>query len=386
MLYAATTNILSVDSATFTGGVGTATAVDGASVSQNTSISIDGNASLYVECSAAVNGVRGGVYLQATAAATGRHIASVYLRGSGQVRVYIRDETVGSDGVETVVTLDSNKWVRVQAGRTTTVGNTLRIYVIEETADSGAAFYVDKAQIEATGGNGASPWVAGGTTHALNGRLNLCSASKNPFSGYSDTWSINFWVSGYLFDTVTPYLLYWDASNYLQLNGVDLKWLIGGKSHDSGSFFSAGNGAWRMVSLVLYRAADGTATTELWVDGVLAESNAHGINASLLDLSIVTQFDVGSDGTSAGIARAMFDSLLVVPYRLTSTWIGRLWNSGAGAYAGAWPKHRVTGDIIGGRSAVDCVAEVTGADAMPYATGGAMVNGAVSVSFTLHEV
>ena len=80
------------------------------------------------------------------------YAASAYVRGSGSVRLRLRDETNGDEFVSDAVSLNVDKWIRISdiigsTGRGVEDCDDLRIY-IETDRTQAITFYVDGAQIE----------------------------------------------------------------------------------------------------------------------------------------------------------------------------------------------------------------------------------------------
>jgi hypothetical protein len=399
------TNLLSVDSASFDATVGTAVAVDGAAVSRSGVRSIDpGSGRLLVAPSAVANGVRGGVVVTTAAgvaAGNTAHMASLYARAAeagATVEVYLRDETNGLESEHTIVALQ-DRWMRIGLLIPLVTGplaTQLALYVVESVADAGLDFWVDQLQIEAGGvaGHFVKPAYGG-----PDGELALVDATRSFLSAdaWDRAWSINLWARTLPAPGATAVLLY--ATPLMDgASSLTLKWTAAGAfvatlasglsvTLSTWQFFYAP--WWHMLTLVAYVNDDGSWTITLYADGIFAASSTLTDGQTFPGLCSLTNLHVGSQAAGVSPFPNPIDSLLFVPCRLTQRWISALYNSGAGAVFGAWPRHRVTGDVIGGRAALDMFAQVKSLE--PVAeyhdpATGALVNNARQLVVALSEV
>ena len=125
-------------------------AVDLSTISRDTNFAYVGAACLKVITSAAVNGVLGGMAVLATSTNTQVWAVSAYVMSPTAVTVQVigRNNTAGTDGTPTVVTLTPYTWQRISAlSPSVTSGDVISLRVLEETADSNITFYVDGLQI-----------------------------------------------------------------------------------------------------------------------------------------------------------------------------------------------------------------------------------------------
>jgi hypothetical protein len=106
-----------------------------------------------VVTSATVNSVKGGVYANITATASKTYSGSVYVKGTGTVEVYLRDNTGATESSRTSVTLSATTWKRVTVNDFSVGGGSpdLWLAVVEATADSNITFYCDGWQVEQNG-------------------------------------------------------------------------------------------------------------------------------------------------------------------------------------------------------------------------------------------
>lgn len=74
--------------------------------------------------------------------------ASVYLRGEGKLRIRIFDGLTGAESISKPLTINDNRWHRIEIRGRAVGGNDLRVYI--ETAETAQEliFYVDGAQLE----------------------------------------------------------------------------------------------------------------------------------------------------------------------------------------------------------------------------------------------
>ena len=383
------TNLLSTDTASLTGGAGSAAAIDSATLARSGGISVDGSSgSLQITTLANSNSVKGGVNIPTAATvAGGTYTGSVYLRaasGTPSVDVNVTD-SLGGTGAVVTVQLSTTQWTRVMPPAFAIInGKTARITVVEHTADSAISFYYDQAAIEALGG--PSRWQVGAGSRATTGRLNLSSATLNPFgTGWSQAWTMNLWALGGQTST-DGYLYYVSASNYLKTNSTTITWTTPQGGSLTGTWAPYG-GAWQNVACVQYQTATGATVSELWVNGVLAATNTSALGVAPFDPNTATSFDIGSNAGSSQHCGPI-DSLLFVPCRLTSKWIAALYNQGAGCFFGAWPKHRLSGDILTSRAAATVVNQVKDMAPTEYydTTAAAWCNNGYKITVEVLEV
>lgn len=89
-----------------------------------------------------------GMYYRVINMPVGEVTASIYLRGSGTVRIRLYDAAYGEQWYSKSIALTDNRWQRISTTGTSIGGNDMRLYV--ETADyvQTAPFYADGAQME----------------------------------------------------------------------------------------------------------------------------------------------------------------------------------------------------------------------------------------------
>ena len=379
------TNFLSAETASFVSTTGSASAIDSATLARSASVSVDGSSgSLRVTTLANSNSVRGGVSLPTSAPVSpGYHVGSCYLKAySGSPVVWVSLTNGITLSTPTEVTLSSTEWTRVSTASYLASPSTLSLQVIEKTADSAISFYVDQAQIEA--GYGPSKWMAGGASRAASGVLKISSGTRTPFTRWSDGqgWSMSVWIRGGSDDT--DYIYYVDAGNNLKNLAGTLTWITPSGGSLTGSYAHL-TGAWTHVVCVQYETSTGTTASELWVNGALAASSTSVAGVAPYDLAAASALYIGSNGSTSVFCGAI-SALLYVPCRLSSRWISAIYASGAGAVFGMWPKHRVTGDILGGRAAVSMLASVKSMGSAEHYASSGWANSGLTLEVELVEV
>ncbi len=102
-----------------------------------------------------------GFYIGIGAVAAVAHTGSIYVKGTGDLQIYLRDITNGTNGVSQTITLTSN-WTRYHCHHTAGAACAdFRLYIVT-TGLQGITFYYDGGQVEAL--NYPTSWTAGGTS------------------------------------------------------------------------------------------------------------------------------------------------------------------------------------------------------------------------------
>lgn len=332
----ATTNILAADQRDVEGVIsGSFTAIDSATLQLNGSLYVQGSQSMRVVTSATVNGVRGGAETDPVACSgAAQYFGSlfVYSNSASQVRVYLEDDT-GLQGTPKTITLTAQSWTWITTNSLLTDGaaTTIKLVMLEDTADSAIDVYCDGFQIEE--GSSATYWVDG-------------SRSAEDAS-YNATWirramgglTFNAWVKGPASANGTQYLAY-IAENVSAHNTFyvyrtssnSFRFVIGGDGGaGTGSLIYNGgfDGDWHMVTAVVRTSPEsGENTREIYWDGVLVTSTDTD-TTGLPDFTKAAIFNLGQSGSSSLFNHeTRLDDPMVVPYAAPSEQIAAWYNMG----------------------------------------------------------
>ena len=393
-----TTNLLSAETASFNTTIGSAYSTWGAVLSRDGNVSLDtGSGALKIAYKSSGNAFIDTVILPSTITTAGSYVGSVYLRaesGTPTITVRISDGTHLSADV--VVTLSSTRWTYICPPLvTTTAGLTAGIYIREPSINSGVTIYVDRAMIQAAAG-APTIWTAGGSSIATTGRLQLVDSTHNPFAGWSGDWAVNVWFRPDKMPTsYRQFLLYGGATFSIGISAAGTVNLVIGIMDLPVAGVFAVNQAWHMLTLAHSPVlADGGVITDLYVDGVLIGSTSTSSVISF-PLSGLTTLDVGSTGgaTVGGYTPDVttftgpIGPVTFLRCRPHASTVAKMYSSGAGAMLGLWPKHRVTGDIISGRAAVDAFVQVKGSDPSSFVdNSGVWQSSGRVLNFSITEI
>lgn len=366
------------------------TAVDAATLARVTTAKWTGTASLQVTTNAS-GATRGGVYAAVTAASTTTYAGSVYLRavsGSPVVRVRLRNETAGNEVSVTAVTLSSTYWTRVRVNNRTgvTAGNSLRLYVEEETVDSAVDIYCDGFQVEPS--VWATPWVLGGTSTAgseivfasspLIGTLtDFCWAGWIGQGSAPVTDERDVFRMGPASASTDLFALFWNINTStlrVQFNG----------SAGTGTNVTMAAGMHHVM--ISYTAATGALI--VYVDGVSAATATIGAtsrpnfaNAAVINL-----------GRNVGnVFNGYLGDVVIMPWAPSTTELDRLYALISGT-TGLVPLHLATfpylwldGDVLGTESPVKVLPRIDGAKNVGFGSVASWNNNGRVSSFTLEE-
>lgn len=338
----ATTNILPANARRGTDASSDTTgfsSTDGATLSSSTAAAWQGSRSLKVDTVPGTAGVRCGVFTSDTAApSSGNYVGSVYVRavsGTPSVRVYMRNQTAGVSGAVTTAPISSSVWTRIEAPAiAATSGQNIRLYIVEETPESGIAYYCDGFQIEKVGASGqATSWVGAGSDSTDSRGAPSSQANLLDLYAFDDLTvmvdAVAFGSSGPLFRIDGEHLLTvrWQAPNIVvTVDGSDV--------------ISAATPAdLRYVVLVVRRRPEaGQYGLELWSDqGIIGHASA------LTRAWSGPTFYLGQGG---GELNGLVYECLVLPFALAPEMVATAQSTGF-AHFGMPPELSLAGDAFG---------------------------------------
>jgi hypothetical protein len=357
------------------------TAVDGATISRDTTYKLAGAASLKVVTSAAANATRGGAKTNAlTTAVATQHRGSVYLMATSAVtvRVLLRNSTTATDGTPVTKTLTAYKWERVVdvLSPAFTTGDGLELHILEDTADAGITFYVDNLQVEASASK-TSCWSNGsGTT----GKLVY---SPYSFAGHEEL-TINCWAArpvataGFLFAISKTNATRKLALAYLSAGQAQLQV---GRSDNSlfTTNVSSVIGATGLTMVTIVLRTSRSPHYALYADGVLKASGDLTPAPDPASAGMLELLCYNSVSRWEGLA----DDFLLLPFAASASMISG-WFS-LGRALGAWPRLWLTGDCIP-EPAAQVHAKLESSPMVPHADTSGFQSAGRSVSFSLLEV
>ena len=330
MIEPGTTNLLTANQSSVETDLTGFTALDAATLTRDTVEHWHGIASLKVVTSGTVNGVRGGARTDAiTALANTSFSGSVWAKGVGTVRVYLKDATNGV--TSNIVTLSlTSSWQRVVCKLTTGASavTDLGLYMEEDVADSALTFYVDGLQIEQR--NYTTSWTLGGLTRS-DETLTLSTRWNK------DAWSIEFWLIPYTIPLSgwSPirdlFNLKIDADNYYRIfTYTDLRPVFEVKRAGTNRSTYSGLEPVLAPGGIYHIAATGNATVaRLYLDGVLVGQTTSGADIRPIG-NLPENTYIGSDPSGAGQANGVLDDLRISQVVRSASEI-------ANAYASATP-------------------------------------------------
>jgi hypothetical protein len=400
-------NLLTADCATFSSGVGGGVGYAGCNIARDTSgeaMDIDGCLQVTMESPGGdgnpgyvLFGTYGGSYVAGHTLVYSTYVRPASVACTVKPGLYLTG-TGGSlprTAYGPEVTCQPDQWTRVVVSATFETGVTgasVAPLIEEASADSGAVFYADHQQLEF---NDCTYWIAGGSSYSgAPPEILVTDTVGNPFGAdYDQAWSINAWVRrGGGSGTGLQYLVYAGLSGdagacacYCEPVNDLYKWSVTGMT--AALQVTLDDYAWHMVTHVAREDAAEQAVYQLWLDGVLVDTETvPATGTALLHPSTWEYLYVGSNSSNAYNWTGPMAQVLIVPFALTATTIASLYNSGAGAALGPWPRHTISGDIVGDRPPVQAYARVKQVDPVDYvdATGTVQAGGALTV--TLVEV
>lgn len=177
------------------------------------------------------------------------------------------------------------------------------------------------------------------------GDIQIVDATHNPFSGYANAWSINFWLyrnsatDEYVFDSSSGVFFYINAAGAVNFG---ITGAICGTTLALTTWYA-------VTGLMIYNG-DGTVRAELWVNGALAASaTSTAWSIAFPSLDALTSFYLGSNNSGTSNFAGLILQPIFVPGRLTQRWISAIYNATThlGVILGDWPQHRVTGTMVG---------------------------------------
>lgn len=332
----------------------------GAAISRTTAMSMDGNGSLLVECMAAGEGAQWAV----TIAATTDTVASAYVWSDVDVTLETQLHNAVQNPPFRSVFIKAGKWTRIFAPALSGSSSTTAAFTIRLAAGQSvpAWFYVDHIQVERAT---LSPhrWVLGGTSESDDGELDLTTSG---FAGWSDSYSVSMWIRP---DAENAGVIFQPKGTSEDQGYIENNWTGGyedegvsitayASSDDSVTSGRVHRGQWAHLVVTHAKSGDGGSELSLYLNGVLVGA----ASTSAIDHPFVSPADwvhayVGSDGAGTYFDGAIAQ-LLLVPCVLPASVISMLHNAGEGCVFGAWPRHRVSGGILHGQTAIDAYAQL----------------------------
>lgn len=393
---AGTTNLCAADARDAENAPTGYTAVNGATLSANTTHYWQGSKSLKVVTDAVGGGgTEEGAYanINPGGGSDGKtYQGTVYVKGDTggeSVIVRFRDVTNGVWGSSTTKVLtNANTWYRITASFTISGGDSAFLYLlVRETTDgSNITYYCDGWQIEEA--SMPTSWVDG--TRAAGDLRYPNTVIENWSSMSYAAWvklpTENPSANAYLLgmrgsasdgtDVERVYLYRGSGANNLVLYTQSL-----GGTHTLTYATTPWDDDWHHVAFVLRQNPEtGEYAKELFFDGSSVATYATADSLPLF--ADPTAFILGSwyAGSHMG---GVLDDLVILPYAVTEAWVTA--HDALGAAMSALPRLLMAGDILAADD-INVIGEVGSITSAPFRDAGTWRNNGRVLSFTLHEV
>lgn len=382
----ATTNILAANQRNVETGVAGFTAIDGATLTQVSTDKYQGAFSLRVVTSAAVNGVRGGVFTTGVAATAATMAASVYVKPTSAttLRLFIRNATLATNGtVITTATLPANTWTRIKEAQVpagTLVGHLLEVRIEEGSIDSGITFYADALQLQS--GVRTTGWADPSYL------VNALRYSLRELQG-ADAFSLSFWSIG----APAGVTVVFDLKDLSDLTRNRLRATSNGATinvayNDRAASVFANGAAMFTTALTprlqtfVVRNKLGVGENRITAMSAGAQVFTIALQSDKMDLRRPFVLDFMNDGGASHLNIVILDHLMIHPWALTLAdhiALAAATTPPLGAYL------TVEGDFIP-ESSIQCLATIGPSSYDTFQGAAAYENAGRSIAFTLEEL